>query len=315
VESFRRHSRGNFFKNNSAKESFPKKMKWVHLFLLFLGLIAQIISNSDHVLEKRNRVSKRASANIAARKAYRQEKSNIYAEARKTFAKAQQPKSAKQRAAAFDKHVKKAENRAKYAEIRNTYAKATKPKRGPGGAGRRKAIFDRHAGQQANRQAGRMLRQTQNLPSRRAKYVINTDTVGGTETLTGVNARKAVFNSYLHREKKVGNWGKKKNPPKKIPNRFYPHRFNNGEGLRVGVGNEFPMVADSRGYTGGPATAGGNPGQTRVVTAENGKTPKFQGVMAHPPSPPGGPHSNTFVDVPQSYEDVEDLDYEDYEDE
>jgi hypothetical protein len=75
-------------------------MKIFHILLLFFGVFSTL-AGEEHVLEKRNRISSRATANRAARQSYHQAKGNVYAQARNTFAKAQQPKNAKQRALAF----------------------------------------------------------------------------------------------------------------------------------------------------------------------------------------------------------------------
>jgi hypothetical protein len=131
-------------------------------------------------------------------------------------------------------------------------------------------------------------------------------TGGGNQQLTGKDVRQAAFNAHLFRNDRVGNWGAKTTKPKKTPKSFYPHTFNNREGISTGKGLEFPIVPSRRGYRGGPKANGGNPGAARVILGgrKGRKGFTFRGVAAHPPGlapgeyGPPHPQPNRFEVVP-----------------
>jgi len=117
---------------------------------------------------------------------------------------------------------------------------------------------------------------TSHLPNRKKVYNVNEHVNKKIQAVqyTGADARRAVFNSHLHKNNPV-NFSPKvfgNRPQGPVGNKSKPIPYMNGKG------QEFPLAKGHPGYK------GERPGAARVIIQPTKTGHKFQGVVAHNPS-------------------------------
>jgi len=207
---------------------------------------------------------------------------------------AERKKAVKHKVAANQKKKADLRDKAIDRKATNPAVKVPRPPRPPTVKGTPKTAKARNTQQRANEKqqerkaAGRTKfadaaaahRATTNLPNRKHVYNVHEKVNGKVQSVkyTGEDARRAVFNSHLHKNNPVNF------QPKTFENRLQGPKDNKSKPIPYmkGKGREFPLSKSPAGYKGEA------PGAARVIIQPTKTGHKFQGVVAHDPALPAG---------------------------